>query len=660
MNQPAPTASRLGLRASETPASLDIIERETLLERGQYNQRDVAASAVGMTYIGTGGNGSSALTLRGFTGHGSVMQLLDGTRLFVGSGTVTLAADTWGFERIEVLRGPASVLYGDSAIGGAINYVTKKPSFTPSHELLVAAGSYGTSQLAAGSGGPLGEKVAYRADVSRQASSGYVDRADYERLTGSGSLLFQVTPALNITLALDVLRNDDARFWGTPAINGRVDPSLRRQNYNVSDSLIRYEDSFARAKVEWTPSAAWLVRNEIFHYGSDRHWRNLENYTFQTASNLIRRTGYLEIMHDLKQSGTRVDATWNGAEAKMPIRVVLGAEVNRVDYKNINNSPFTGSSDVALSGFDPGSFLNVAGTRLGANSITDQRALFSELLWTLAPSLKAVAGLRKEFYEVDSRNAQSGFQVSKDYRPTTGRVGLVWEARKDLSLYGQFSNGVDPITGLLTVSPANAAFDLAKGRQVEAGLKQTLPDGWGEWTLAGYRIVKSNLLSRDPVNPTVTQQIGEQSSRGVELSARLTPARGWMIDGSVAALKARFDTFDELVSGARVSRAGNLPPNVPERVANLLVSHQVNAAWRAGAGARQVSRRFANNANTIDLPAYSAFDAYVTWAPQSNWSVTLRGRNLGDRLYLLAPYNAGNQFYLGEPRSIELSLRARF
>ncbi|CAO4141440.1 TonB-dependent receptor plug domain-containing protein [Methylorubrum extorquens] len=126
------SASRLGLTPLETPASLDIISGETIRLRGQTSVLDaVSQNGTGITAFGSPGNGLGFFTARGFAGQNSTQTLFDGTRLYVGANTVTFPFDTWNVERIEVLRGPGSVLYGDGAIGGIVNVVSKKPLFTP-------------------------------------------------------------------------------------------------------------------------------------------------------------------------------------------------------------------------------------------------------------------------------------------------------------------------------------------------------------------------------------------------------------------------------------------------------------------------------------------------------------------------------------------------
>ncbi|MGQ3183687.1 MAG: TonB-dependent receptor plug domain-containing protein, partial [Brevundimonas aurantiaca] len=129
--EPTQTGSRLGLTPLETPASIEVLTGETIRARGDVSVIEAATRATGITGSPAPGNGSTSMAARGFSGHGSVMQLFDGTRLFAGAGTVTFPFDTWSVDRIEVLRGAASVMYGEGAIGGAINVVPKKPTRGP-------------------------------------------------------------------------------------------------------------------------------------------------------------------------------------------------------------------------------------------------------------------------------------------------------------------------------------------------------------------------------------------------------------------------------------------------------------------------------------------------------------------------------------------------
>ncbi|MBL8504991.1 MAG: TonB-dependent receptor plug domain-containing protein [Methylobacillus glycogenes] len=158
------TASRLGLSAQETPASVESLDAQTIRSRGDISIREAVTRTTGITDVSTLGNGQ-AFSSRGFTGTNSVAQAEDGVRLMTGAGTQTYPSDSWGYERIEVLRGPASVLFGDGSAGGIINSVRKQPSRETSVEALVGAGSYGAYRAALGGTGALGEIGAFRIDA---------------------------------------------------------------------------------------------------------------------------------------------------------------------------------------------------------------------------------------------------------------------------------------------------------------------------------------------------------------------------------------------------------------------------------------------------------------------------------------------------------------
>lgn len=663
LDQPTSTGTRLGLNLRDIPASIEVIEGEQLRERGDSRAQEAVSRATGITWIGTPGNGGTSLSARGFAGHGSVMQLYDGSRMYVAAGTVTFPVDTWAFDRIEVLRGPASVLYGEGAIGAAVNYVPKRPSRTRiESEAFVSYGRWDSVRWGLGSGGPITDRVAYRVDLSHGTSNGWVDRGEEERTVVAGQFAFKLTQDLSFTLMADVARSRDPRYWGTPKVNGVVPEALRFSNFNVVDSVIRYDDAWLRSRFEWRATPQLLLRTETYRLTSDRLWRNLENYTYQPATGLVRRTSYFETGHDIVQIGNRFDAAIDGSIGGLKNRIVVGVDVNRITFKRPGRTTPTASSDVDPYAFAPGAF-NESNPFVNVRQQIETRqvALFAEDALDLTKRLKLVGGLRHERMDIHREDyVPPGPTFDKRFAPTTWRMGAVYALTPALSVYGQYATGVDPLGSLVTTSVAEAAFDLAKGRQVEVGLKQAFLHGRGEWSAAFYDIEKRNLLTRDTMNPTISRQIGQQSSRGLEVTLGVEFAPRWILDANLAVLRARFDRFDEQVGAYTVSRAGNLPPNVPESVANAWLSHRIGGGWRAGVGMRYVGQRFANNANTIALAKYTVWDGYLEYKLAADTTLTLRLRNAFDRLYEVSPYNAGNQSILGEPRSIALSLYTRF
>ncbi|WP_157643931.1 TonB-dependent receptor domain-containing protein, partial [Burkholderia ubonensis] len=213
---------------------------------------------------------------------------------------------------------------------------------------------------------------------------------------------------------------------------------------------------------------------------------------------------------------------------------------------------------------------------------------------------------------------------------------------------------------LVTLSASQANYRLATGEQWEAGAKQTLADGRAYWTFAVYDITKRNLLSTDPFNPALRQQVGRQSSRGVELTGGARLPHGWTVDANVALLRARYDEFNQTIGGVAVSRAGSVPANVPQQTANLWLGWAFTQGWQANAGVRYVGRTYGDDANRVSIPSYTVFDASLLWRATPRVDLALYLRNLANRTYAMTTSNGGEQWLLGPERSAELVATLRF
>lgn len=228
----------------------------------------------------------------------------------------------------------------------------------------------------------------------------------------------------------------------------------------------------------------------------------------------------------------------------------------------------------------------------------------------------------------------------------------MYQPAKSISLYAQTSTAADPVTSPVSINASNSDFDLSTGRQYEVGVKQQFLDGRAEYTVAYFDIVKKRLVTRLP-GEAFSRQIGQQSSDGWEFTLRIAPLEQFSIEFNAALVDARFDEF---YSGSE-SLVGNTPRNVPDKTTNLWLQWNPVAALSGGIGLRYVDQRFANDANTQRLPAYSVLDATATWQVSRNLAFNLRARNLGDeRDYVLAQYGT-DQWIFGEPRSWELAIR---
>lgn len=655
--------SRLGLSALDTPASVGIITRDEIATKGDYGALDAVTRTAGVSASASPGNGGSSISSRGFNGHGSTVYTYDGTRLYITAGTVTFPADTWTLDRVEVLRGAGSVINGVGALGSTINYIPKKPTFGESDfQAVIAGGSYGLNRIALGGGSQIFESVAFRIDASRQEEDGFVDRADEKREVVAGSLLYQANEDLSIRFSMDYADIDAAPYWGTPLINGEASSSLRENNYNFEDGKVNYEDLWSRVHVEWQLSDNVTFRNDTYLLSAEREWQNLEEYSFNQTTGLIDRAFYLGIIHDQEQLGSRFDFLIDSELGGMDNKISIGAEVNEIELNYLNNFSTGGfgiGDSVPVFGFNPGLRPEAATpTILDYQTDTRQMAIFIDDTLQISDQLSLVLGARFDDIDFDRFDLAIGGNPSaafdSKFSELTWRAGVVYQPFETLSLYAQTSTAADPVTSPISISAGNADFDLATGRQYEIGVKQQFMDGNGEYTVAYFDIEKSDILTRLPAS-AVNEQIGQQSSNGVEFTLRVNPIDSLSADFNVSSINAEYDEF---YSGG-VSLAGNTPRNVPEKTANLWLNWSPIDNVQIGGGFRYVDTRFANDQNTEEMPAYTVFDASINWMASENFTITLRARNLTDEEdYVLAPY-VPNQWIFGDPRAYELSLRYR-
>ncbi len=665
LRTPDRTASRIGLTPLETPASIDIVSGEAARLRGQTSIAEaVTQDATGITTIADPGNGNGAFTSRGFAGPNSIQQLYDGTRFYVGAGTVTFPFDTWNVERIEVLRGPSSVLYGDGAIGGIINVVPKKPVFVPINTARAVVGSDGLARLAFDSGGGIaqaeyGDTFAYRLNVSGNRADGWLrPEGDFRNLAVSAALLFQPSPDLAITLSHDLGYQEPARYWGTPLVEGRIPDLIRFNNYNVRDAKITWADNWTQLKAEWSPSADITIRNTAYRLTSRRHWLDVEQYAFNRATGLVDRSNYLEIYHNQEQVGNRLDATFRGDVLGLPNVFAAGFDVNHIDFRHTNNFYFDQTTSVPLTGYDPGLFPQDGRARPAYATQTSQASVFAEDRLVITDKLSFLTGARLDVPTLRRTDLQTGAQFERTFNALGYRFGLVYNPTPDSALYAQYSYATDPVGSLITLSQSLAGFKLATGDQIEVGAKGLAFDGQLEWTLAGYRIVKDNLISRLPNSPGAGIQVGSQSSQGVELALGWRVAPGWRIDGNLALLHAQYDSFTQVVNGAAISYAGKQPIDVPERVANLWLTWEPSRDWAARIGLQNIGQVYSDFGNTARRPAYTLVNLVLDRQVTADSRLSLRVYNLFDKVYAIngnASDGVNTSWLLGRPRSVEVA-----
>jgi iron complex outermembrane receptor protein len=456
IDEPSQTGSRLGLTPLETPASIEVLSGDTIRARGDVSVIEAATRATGITGSPAPGNGGTSMAARGFSGHGSVMQLYDGTRLYAGAGTVTFPFDTWSIDRIEVLRGAASVMFGEGAIGGAINVVPKKPTRGPiANEALVTVGSDATRQVAFGSGGAINDMLSYRFDISHRKTDGFMLRGEAESLAVGAAVRLDVSPQLQFTLSHDEGRQSPQRYQGVPLIDGRLNSQTLRQNYNVDDAELKYNDKWTRLDAQWTPNSAITVRNQLYRLESKRHWRNSETYTFNATTRRVTRGDYLEIGHDQEQIGNRTDATFRHSMFGMANQVLVGFDVNRIDFLGLQRlalrRPLGGRPvRVPARATTPRPWPTLPRYKTKTEHLRllrrGQAGLQRPVVGGGQPALGPRQGGARRPAELAAN------RLGKTFEYATGRLGVVYAPDAAQSFYAQVARAADPLTSLISTS----------------------------------------------------------------------------------------------------------------------------------------------------------------------------------------------------------------
>jgi iron complex outermembrane recepter protein len=673
----ADVAGRLGLTNRETPAIVDVLTQADFQAQGLRTAIEALNAAPGVTAGNLPGSIGS-VSMRGLTR--AVNYLHDGVRMS-NSDVAVRNWDAWMFERIEVIKGPASVTSGDGALAGAINFVPRRPQLGNGigGEVLASFGSFDTARLAADLNVPLGAAVAVRGDVAWSRSSGWIDDTDSRTFAASGSLLFKPSDRLSMTISVDHFADAaDTAYYGTPVVSRAVarDPSsavsgsaglildraMRRVNFDVTNADFGSDSTWLRARGEYRFSDAVKLVSDTSYYDSTRRYRDADEYGFDAASGGIAR-GLTLITHDHQFWNQRLHLAADTRIGGLRNRFTIGGEFGRTDFftqRRFGATPPVDPFDPVRGTFPADTPANFA-TRQDVTADVEQASIFAEDALSLTPDLLLVGGIRYDHIRLDRRvlSVTSGAVqlYGQTYDPISWRVGSVYSVTPQTQLFAQYTYAVTPIGGLLFLSAANAAFELTNGRSVEAGVKTSLLGGGIELTASVFDIRQNDLLTRDPTNPAVVFQGGNLRSRGGEIALNLPVTPELAVNFSGTLLDAE---YGELIEGGGIDRAGNRPPNVAERIADLTLTYAPRTLPVTLTGSvRHNGDFYTSNANTVKVEDFTTLEAAVAWRAPFG-TLTLRGRNLTDAFYADWSGYASGLVFIGAPRSVDLAFTRRF
>jgi outer membrane receptor protein involved in Fe transport len=317
--------TRLDIPLRELPASLTVITQDLMQERGINSVMDATELSPGVTTFIDSGS-IPGINVRGFSStSGAVSITRDGIR----QNTLPQSArplDSFMLDRVEVLKGPASLMSGEGATGASINYKTKDPRRHFEIDSLIGFGSFDKYRAGIGISVPITSKLSGRLDYVQADGGGYVERTGDKMQSAVAALLYVPTPNLSLK-ARGVWAYDHVRsYYGTPIIDGVIDPRTRYLNYNMRDNRNIGTNNFGHLDAEFI-LGGWTLHNGFFAATQDVTWRNYESTQFVPATRMVQVGSYFLAGRDDLLLGNQIDARKSVTVAGRSIHFVAGYQV---------------------------------------------------------------------------------------------------------------------------------------------------------------------------------------------------------------------------------------------------------------------------------------------------------------------------------------------
>ncbi|MBK1833021.1 TonB-dependent siderophore receptor [Roseibacillus ishigakijimensis] len=659
----SPTTTKSLVPLIENPRSISVVTREELERRGAQSVQESVAYVPGVL-TGVGGVDSRIddIMIRGFEAGGFTSNTyLDGLRVPTGGQWTTTQFDVFGLEQVEVLKGPASVLFGQVAPGGLVNMVSKRPQRESQRSFSTQYGSFDTWQLSADVTGALDDQgtLLYRVAGLYREGESQVDHTDLERIYLAPSLTWTIGADTSLTLLTSYQKDQggdtyqflpvEGTLFATPL--GRIDREnfIGEPDFNTYDReqfAVGYEFDHRFSEVfSFQQNARYTSVDTL--YQSVVAGRTAPDATGMMARRAVEGAGDAQSL--TIDSRLRADFSTGPVEHEASV----GFDYLRTEWDHERS----GSNSVAaINVYDP-VYSGVSGafrTQVSQETVSYQRGFYlqDQLQWQ---GWHLSAGARWDDTTTNLRNRLTDDALVTEDESFTWQTGLLHRFESGFSPYLSYATSFEPLAG---TDADGSAFDPSEGRQFEVGVKYE-PQAWpGLFTLSYFDLEQSNLLTRDNDDPTYQEQTGEVTIRGVEFEGKVELLPGLTAIGGLAYLDAEITEDND-------GNEGNDFASVPDWSASLWLDYECRegafAGLGLGVGVRHVSSRAGDNGNLYELPSYTLLDAGLRYDlgqlsdSLEGARLSLTGSNLTDKDYVAKAETATSANY-GPARQINLNL----
>ncbi|WP_027819884.1 TonB-dependent siderophore receptor [Paraburkholderia bannensis] len=644
----AVTATKTDTPLIETPQSVSVVTRDQMTDQGAQTVAEALRYTASVLPELRGASSASApyLLSRGFT----LEQFLDGARLPSDSsyGYALPNFDTYGLERIDVLHGPASVLYGQANPGGVANLVSKQPTTEPIHEVFLTTGSHDRMQAGVDLGGAITSdgKLAYRFTATGLDSATQVEGTRQKHIYVAPAVTWKPDENTTLTVMAKYQRDPDVGYYNFVPAVGTVlgNPAGQISSHtNMGDPEF---DSHSRTQFsvgyqfEHRFDSTWTVRqNTRYTYVKD-DLTNVFPYAYASGSNttLNRYTFF-------NRESAKFFTIDNQAQAKVntgPIAhtILFGFDFQRVIY----------GEDVG-SGFDAPS-LDVFAPVYGNNTMPSETSydhIRQKQLGVYAQDQMAwgkwrfLIGAREDWADGDDNNPVTASYESQSARAFTWRTGLVYLFDNGFAPYASFSKSFNPVVGTLygggMAKPTTA-------QQYEVGVKYQ-PPGYNSFITASlFNLTEHNVLTSDLEHSGYSTQAGEVRARGLELEGHASLTNNLNLAVSYTYLNdvtTESNDTATTITGQTTSLQGKTVWGIPRNVASAWLDYTLHGGplrgLGFGGGVRYIGASY-DESNSIRVPSVTLVDAAVHYDTGLHWLFSLNAKNLFNRTYIASCFSA--------------------
>lgn len=643
------TATRTSTPVRYVPQAIDSIKTSNV---ASYGTNDIGDALSGMPNVSSSADTRfDSLRIRGFDASNDFY--LDGIR-----DDSQYKRDLHNIERVEVLKGPAAVLYGRGSQGGIVNRVSKMPEAGRRSTIEAQGGSEDLRSLYADLSTDPSENISLRLNMGNMDENSFRDGVSGNRQLFAPSMSWQLTPDLNWLVQYEYSRYNRTPDRGIPGVNGRPADVGRDTTYGNDHDFIDDKSQSLRSKLTYEINDNWQLRQTlgVFKLDSDFDNTYLTGYT-PTTRQVTRQHWQQDLTTRNIYNNLELEGGFDtfGLEHRLLTGVETGSQRRDPTLYNAATGRTPGARPVpSLDLYNPNRDLRHTGSMQvssSSNTEVESRAVYVQDQLRLNDQWQLLGGLRYDTFDIESTNKLRNMSEDRDSHSTSPRVGLVWTPLHNHSFYASWSKTFSPVGGgLIGITPGAAGNtnDLSPEltKQKEIGVKSDWLDDRLSTTLAIYDLELYNRRTIDPNDPTLTVMSGLQRSRGIELTATGNIVGNWYVRGGVGVQDATIEKDNNGLEGKRIN-------NVAKHNGSLFLTWKPEMGWYGETGLTLVGQRYADNANTTVLPGYGRWDALVGYR-MKDWDLRAALNNITDRDYY-ASATSQYQIQPGAPRSVVMT-----